>query len=111
MLGNKLLIFYLKTILFNFIYLFILKKHFALQKLGGWDVCTSKQEVVGLNPARVACEIFFTDTRRALSMQCYTHVGVGQNKKNKNKKSVVNPFASEAVYTRNFVSDRMADSV
>ena len=44
------------------------------------DVCTSKQEVVGLNPARVACEGFFTDTRKALSIQCYTHVGVvGQN--------------------------------
>ena len=22
---------------------------------------------------------FFTDTRKALSIQCYTHVGVGQN--------------------------------
>ena len=43
-----------------------------------WDVCTSKQEVVGSNPARVACEVFFTDTRKALSIQCYTHVGVGQ---------------------------------
>ena len=42
-------------------------------------VCTSKQEVVGLNPTRVACEVFSTDTRKALSIQCYTHVGVGHN--------------------------------
>ena len=51
-------------------------------KLGGrefQDVCTSKQEVVDSNPARVACEGFFTDTRKALSIQCYTHVGGGQN--------------------------------
>ena len=40
------------------------------------DVCTSKQEVVGSNPARVACEVFFTDTRKA---QCNIHVGVRQN--------------------------------
>ena len=39
---------------------------------------TSKQEVVGSNPARVACEVFSTDTRKALRIQCYTHVGVGQ---------------------------------
>ena len=38
----------------------------------------SKQEVVGLNPTRVACEVFFTDTQKAQSMQCYAHVGVGQ---------------------------------
>ena len=40
-----------------------------------------KQEVVGSNPARVACEVFSTDTRKALIIQCYTHVGVftGQN--------------------------------
>ena len=29
-----------------------------------------------MNPARVACEGFSTDTRKALSIQCYTHVGV-----------------------------------
>ena len=32
-----------------------------------------------INPARVACEVFSTDTRKTLSIQCYTHVGVGQN--------------------------------
>ena len=31
---------------------------------------------MGLNPARVACEVFSTDTRKPLSIQCYTHVGV-----------------------------------
>ena len=31
---------------------------------------------MGLNPARVACEVFSTDTRKALCIQCYTHVGV-----------------------------------
>ena len=36
-------------------------------------------EVVGSNPTRVACEVFFTDTRNAPSIQCYAHVGVGQN--------------------------------
>ena len=29
-----------------------------------------------MNPARVACEGFSTDTRKALTIQCYTHVGV-----------------------------------
>ena len=38
---------------------------------------------MGLNPARVACEGFFsTDVQKALSIQCYTHVGVGQNEIN-----------------------------
>ena len=32
---------------------------------------------MGLNPARVTCEVFVTDTLKALRMQCYTHVGVG----------------------------------
>ena len=37
------------------------------------------QQVVGSNPARVACEGFFpTDSRKALSIQRYTHVCVGQ---------------------------------
>ena len=31
---------------------------------------------MGSNPARVACEVFSTDTRKALSIQCCTHVGV-----------------------------------
>ena len=35
--------------------------------------------VMGSNPAQVACEVFSTDTLKALSIQCYTHVGVGQN--------------------------------
>ena len=34
------------------------------------DDCTSKQEVVGSNPARVACEDSSADTRKALSIQC-----------------------------------------
>ena len=34
---------------------------------------------MGSNPARVACENFSTDTRKSLSIQCYTHVGAGQN--------------------------------
>ena len=34
---------------------------------------------MGSNPTRVACEGFFTDTRKARSIQCYTHIGVGQN--------------------------------
>ena len=33
---------------------------------------------MGSNPARVACEGVFIDTQKALSIQCYTHVGVGQ---------------------------------
>ena len=33
------------------------------------DVCTSKQEVVGSNPVRVACDVFSTDTRKAPSIQ------------------------------------------
>ena len=40
------------------------------------------QEVVGSSPARVACEVFFTDTRKALNIQCYTHVGVQDKIKN-----------------------------
>ena len=32
-----------------------------------------------MNPARVACVVFFTDARKAVRIQCYTHVGVGQN--------------------------------
>ena len=30
-----------------------------------------KQEVVGSNPARVACKVFSPDTQKALSIQCY----------------------------------------
>ena len=37
------------------------------------------KEVMGSNPARVTCEVFSTVTRKAPSMQCYTHVGVGQD--------------------------------
>ena len=31
------------------------------------------QDIVGSNPTWVACEVFFTNTRKAQSMQCYTH--------------------------------------
>ena len=33
---------------------------------------------MGSNPAEVDCEVFSTDSREALSIQCYTHVGVEQ---------------------------------
>ena len=43
----------------------------------GQDVCTSKQEVVASNPARVACEGFFHGHSESTEyMQCKTHVGV-----------------------------------
>ena len=36
------------------------------------------------NPARVACEVFFTDTWKALNIQCYTRVGVQDKIKSRN---------------------------
>ena len=64
----------------------------------GQDVCTSKQEIMGSNPARVACEVFSTDTRKALSIQCYTHVGVGQNLITRRKN-----FINVCVHICNFI--------
>ena len=53
---------------------------------------SGKQEVVGLNPARAASEVFSTDTRYTLSIQCYTHVGVGQN--------YINSFSGTYLYIK-----------
>ena len=51
---------------------------------------------MGLNPTRVACEVFSTDTRKAPSIQCYTHVGVGGKNIQKLKiKSIVYHLTQE----------------
>ena len=54
-------------------------------KLGGREVKTSalvsRRSCVRI-PLESPVKFFSTDTQKALSMQCYTHVGVGQNLKN-----------------------------
>ena len=56
----------------------ILAGQLSSGKLGGQEVKTSAL-VSRRSWVRIACEVFSTDTRKALSIQCYTHVGVGQN--------------------------------
>ena len=41
-------------------------------KLGGREVCTSKQEAVGSNPARVACEVVFRQSESTEYAVLYT---------------------------------------